>query len=87
MVETVLKLYFLFGPKMGVLGFLYAILIGEVLSGAFFAVHVARAHGMKLVGRTFKPLLIRDPPRPRRARWLCLTRRTSCSSSASAPPT
>ena len=62
LVETVLKLYFLFGPEMGVLGFLYAILIGEILSGAFFAVYIARAHGVALVGRTFKPLLVYTIP-------------------------
>jgi O-antigen/teichoic acid export membrane protein len=57
LVETALKLYFLFGPELGVLGFLYAILIGEALSGSLFAVYIARVHGVRLVGRTFKPLL------------------------------
>ena len=57
LVETALKLYFLFVPELGVLGFLYAILIGEALSGSLFAVYIARVHGTRLVGRTFKPLL------------------------------
>ncbi|MDG1048992.1 MAG: polysaccharide biosynthesis C-terminal domain-containing protein [Planctomycetota bacterium] len=61
-LESTLKLYFLFGMQMGVLGFLYAILIGEVLSGSAFAVYIARVHGVRLVGRTFKPLLLYTIP-------------------------
>ncbi len=57
LLETALKLYFLFVPKMGVLGFLYAMLIGEMLAGTAFAVYIARVHGRVLVLKTFKPLL------------------------------
>ena len=58
LVETAFKLYFLFGPELGVLGFLYAILIGEALSGTSFAIYIARVHGVRLVKHTFKPLVL-----------------------------
>ncbi len=62
LLETALKLYFLFVPKMGVLGFLYAMLIGEMLAGTAFAVYIARVHGKRLVSRTFKPLVLYTIP-------------------------
>lgn len=62
LLETALKLYFLFVPKMGVLGFLYAMLIGEMLAGTAFAIYIARVHGKRLLPRTFKPLFIYSLP-------------------------
>ncbi len=56
-LEAALKLFFLFVLNWGVLGFLLAILCGEVVVGAAMLIYLVRNYGTRLVKRTFMPLL------------------------------
>ncbi|MEM6671422.1 MAG: polysaccharide biosynthesis C-terminal domain-containing protein [Planctomycetota bacterium] len=60
--ESALKLIFLFVLDLGVQGFLLAVLTGEAVTGTLLFIHVARKHGLRIDGRTFKPLLMYTLP-------------------------
>lgn len=56
-LEAALKLFFLFVLDWGVLGFLLAILCGELVIGAIMLLYLLRTYGTRLVKRTFMPFL------------------------------